>query len=96
MTPSSGTDDLRRYGYRLFKSEMPLSSVCSAARCIIVSNVVNTRSPSVFSCVSGYVSRNCLSTRSTKNGALRDVLGKRVVVSGEATAASYWAGVIFS
>ena len=57
---------------------MPLSSACSAERCIIVSSVVKMRSPSVLSCVSGYVSRSCLSTRSTKNGALRDVFGKRV------------------
>ena len=59
-----------------------------------MSSVVKTRSPSVLSCVSGYVSRNCLSTRSTKNGALRDVFGKRDVVSGDATAASYTSGVM--
>ena len=61
---------------------------------MIVSSVVKMRSPSVRSCVSGYVSFNCLSTRSTKNGALREPFGNREVVSGAAIAASYCSGVI--
>src|ERR1043166_4438967 len=89
MTPSSGACDFRRYEYFLFRFVMPSSSAASADRCIIVSRVVKIRSPSVLSCVSGYVSRSCFITRSTKNGALRDVFGKRVTANGDATELSY-------
>ena len=62
---------------------------------MIVSSVVKMRSPSVLSCVSGYVSRNCFITRSTKKGALRDVFGNRATLNGVATAAAYSSAVIF-